>query len=132
MSTHYADSVIEQVTSSHILLLLVLVGIAAAMAQAATEERLTWRSFLRGVVASLFVIVMSWLGLVAFGFGATNNDQRLWVSGLAAFAAKYLLRGFNTVLERFALNPQIVAMKLASILRRSAAVISPDSNRKEK
>lgn len=129
MNTRTMDALLTRVTGSDVLILLAMVGLVAALAQATTDADWTWKTFLRGIVASLFVILMTWVGIGAFGFGLKTNDQRLWVSGIAAFAAKYLLRGFNTVLENFAQNPRLVLERIAAGVRRFAAVISPDNKK---
>lgn len=131
MNTRTMDALLTRITGSDVLLLLVGVGLVAALAQATTDNIWTWKGFIRGIVASFFVILMTWVGIGAFGFGLKTNDQRLWISGIAAFAAKYLLRGFNTVLDKFAQNPRLVLERVAAAIRRAAAVISPDDKREK-
>ena len=94
-----------------------LAGLAlfAALAQAASSDRLSVRDLLIGAPMSGFVIWMAWLGL---SYWDLSEPMRVFWSGVAAFGAQWILRGMNTVLRGFSEDPLGTLMKLKSLWRK--------------
>lgn len=81
-----------------------LIGLAifAALAQAASSDRLSLRDLLIGAPMSGFVIWMAWVGLSNWEM---SEQVRIFWSGVAAFGAQWILRGMNVLLRKFAEDP---------------------------
>lgn len=94
-----------------------LIGLAifAALAQAASSDRLSLRDLLIGVSMSVFVIWMAWMGLSNYEL---PEQMRVFWSGVAAFGAQWILGGINVVLRKFAEDPVGILISFKSFRRK--------------
>lgn len=94
-----------------------LAGLAlfAALAQAASSDRLSVRDFMIGAPMSGFVIWMAWLWLSGSGL---SEPMRVFWAGVAAFGAQWILRGINTLLSDFSKDPIGTLVRIKELWRK--------------
>lgn len=107
----------EGIDSMGITAALAGLALFAALAQAASSDRLSFKDFLIGAPMSGFVIWMAWLGL---SFWDLSEPMRVFWAGVAAFGAQWILRGMNTFLRGFSEDPLGTLMKLKSLWRKES------------
>lgn len=122
--SNWFTAIREAIDTMGIAFALASLSLFAALAQAASSDRLSLRDFLLGASMSGFVIWMAWLGLSYLNL---PESMRVFWSGVASFGAQWILRGANTVLREFAVHPIDTLLKLKALLTGHGKVPAPSS-----
>ncbi|EMD1175043.1 hypothetical protein [Vibrio sp. Sgm 5] len=97
-----------------IMLGLSAMALIGALSQAASTDTMTLRSILAGVVMSTFVLALVYIGLESIEMDST---LRLVLAGIAGYSARYILQGWNLLMEQLAKNPMKTISEVVRFLR---------------
>lgn len=85
-----------------VMLGLLALSLIAALSQAASNESMTLRYVVSGVVMSTFVLTLVYIALETIEM---DNTIRLVLAGVAGYSARYILRAWNILMELLANDP---------------------------
>ena len=98
-----------------IMLGLAALSLIGALSQAASNDTMTLRYVIAGVVMSTFVLTLVYLALESIEM---DNTIRLVLAGVAGYSARYILKAWNIIMELLANDPLKALNWIAKTVKR--------------
>ncbi|WP_108945613.1 hypothetical protein [Shewanella halifaxensis] len=81
---------------------LAVLALMSALSHSASSDEFTVKSIIAGVIMSTFVLALAWFALAN---SEVNETLRIVLAGVAGYSARYILAGWNIVMQQLANDP---------------------------